>query len=98
MLQSFEPMAIARAEIGFFFFSSRRRHTRLQGDWSSDVCSSDLDAARDGGATAVAIACDVTDEKSCRAAVDEAAAHLGGIDALVYTPGIGPLADRKSVV
>src|SRR5256885_1752913 len=27
-----------------FFFSSRRRHTRLQGDWSSDVCSSDLDA------------------------------------------------------
>src|SRR5256885_10263034 len=28
------------------FFSSRRRHTRLQGDWSSDVCSSDLlDAA-----------------------------------------------------
>src|SRR6266850_4175392 len=29
--------------IFFFFFSSRRRHTRLQGDWSSDVCSSDLD-------------------------------------------------------
>src|SRR2546426_929568 len=28
----------------FFFFSSRRRHTRLQGDWSSDVCSSDLQA------------------------------------------------------
>src|SRR3989454_5888657 len=28
--------------INFFFFSSRRRHTRLQGDWSSDVCSSDL--------------------------------------------------------
>src|SRR2546426_3181143 len=30
----------------FFFFSSRRRHTRLQGDWSSDVCSSDLNDAR----------------------------------------------------
>src|SRR5256885_6466545 len=29
----------------FFFFSSRRRHTRLQGDWSSDVCSSDLDCS-----------------------------------------------------
>src|SRR5256885_8693151 len=29
----------------FFFFSSRRRHTRLQGDWSSDVCSSDLERA-----------------------------------------------------
>src|SRR5437764_12205514 len=29
-----------------FFFSSRRRHTRYIGDWSSDVCSSDLRAAR----------------------------------------------------
>src|SRR5215510_15849518 len=26
----------------FFFFSSRRRHTRWPRDWSSDVCSSDL--------------------------------------------------------
>src|SRR5256885_4646798 len=31
-------------EIVVFFFSSRRRHTRLQGDWSSDVCCSDLKA------------------------------------------------------
>src|SRR5947209_19108284 len=29
----------------FFFFSSRRRHTRYWRDWSSDVCSSDLDEA-----------------------------------------------------
>src|SRR3712207_5256065 len=29
----------------FFFFSSRRRHTRYWRDWSSDVCSSDLHAA-----------------------------------------------------
>src|SRR3712207_9473700 len=29
----------------FFFFSSRRRHTRYWRDWSSDVCSSDLDDA-----------------------------------------------------
>src|SRR6266581_5045269 len=29
-----------------FFFSSRRRHTRWTGDWSSDVCSSDLELAR----------------------------------------------------
>src|SRR2546430_3377914 len=28
--------------ISFFFFSSRRRHTRFDCDWSSDVCSSDL--------------------------------------------------------
>src|SRR3989442_11285139 len=31
---------------GFFFFSSRRRHTRCGRDWSSDVCSSDLFAFR----------------------------------------------------
>src|SRR3712207_8034612 len=29
----------------FFFFSSRRRHTRYWRDWSSDVCSSDLPGA-----------------------------------------------------
>src|SRR5205807_5434796 len=33
---------------GMFVFSSRRRHTRLQGDWSSDVCSSDLLRLKDG--------------------------------------------------
>src|SRR5437016_11819098 len=33
----------------FFFFSSRRRHTRLVSDWSSDVCSSDLRAGRASG-------------------------------------------------
>src|SRR5690348_17426965 len=35
----------------FFFFSSRRRHTRWTGDWSSDVCSSDLNGYPDGGET-----------------------------------------------
>src|SRR5438876_9231424 len=30
-----------------FFFSSRRRHTRWTGDWSSDVCSSDLNGVMD---------------------------------------------------
>src|SRR5476649_3078872 len=30
----------------FFFFSSRRRHTRSLCDWSSDVCSSDLNRGR----------------------------------------------------
>src|SRR5207248_5855296 len=37
----------------FFFFSSRRRHTRSYGDWSSDVCSSDLMGK--GGLEAVAV-------------------------------------------
>src|SRR2546430_13674851 len=33
-----------------FFFSSRRRHTRFDCDWSSDVCSSDLSAGQSFGA------------------------------------------------
>lgn len=57
-----------------------RRRDRLEG------------AAREAGDGALAIACDVTDEQSCRRAIDEAASALGGIDALVYAPGIGPLA------
>src|SRR5262245_54780113 len=36
-----------------FFFSSRRRHTRCLSDWSSDVCSSDLDDRRPGGGAVV---------------------------------------------
>src|SRR5256885_11147128 len=39
---SFNVFLIWCNDVLFFFFSSRRRHTRLQGDWSSDVCSSDL--------------------------------------------------------
>src|SRR5699024_11947253 len=35
--------------IDFFFFSSRRRHTRSKRDWSSDVCSSDLHLSGDAG-------------------------------------------------
>src|SRR5260221_723221 len=34
------------APFEFFFFSSRRRHTRSLCDWSSDVCSSDLRCSR----------------------------------------------------
>src|SRR5256885_5396532 len=37
-----ELVGLDDRQLDFFFFSSRRRHTRLQGDWSSDVCSSDL--------------------------------------------------------
>ena len=49
------------------------------------------EAAEEAGSGAVAIQCDVTDEKSCRAAIEEAAEKLGGIDGLVYSTGIGPL-------
>ncbi len=43
------------------------------------------------GDRAVAVTCDVTDDASCRSAIAEAAEAMGGIDGLVYTPGIGPL-------
>ncbi len=46
----------------------------------------------EAGNGAVAIECDVTDAERCARAIDDAAEALGGIDALVYTPGIGPLA------
>src|SRR5688572_31196397 len=39
----------------FFFFSSRRRHTRFDCDWSSDVCSSDLEEIERRGRLADAI-------------------------------------------
>src|SRR5258705_9638521 len=35
-------LCMLSAYVLFFFFSSRRRHTRCLSDWSSDVCSSDL--------------------------------------------------------
>jgi NAD(P)-dependent dehydrogenase (short-subunit alcohol dehydrogenase family) len=56
-----------------------RRHERL------------VEAANEIGAGALAIACDVTEPASCREAIEKAATGLGGIDALVYAPGIGPL-------
>jgi len=48
-------------------------------------------AAQEAGEGTIAIECDVTDEASCRSAIDQAADALGGIDNLVYTPGVGPL-------
>src|SRR2546429_8227775 len=35
-----------KSSVSFFFFSSRRRHTRCSRDWSSDVCSSDLNCGQ----------------------------------------------------
>ena len=64
-----------------------RRHDRL------------VKAAAEAGDGAVAVACDVTDEVACRQAIDEVVDALGGLDALVYTTGMGvlaPLADVTS--
>src|SRR5207248_8417084 len=51
---SHTPVPVVSLSLSCFFFSSRRRHTRSYGDWSSDVCSSDLNdlavlAAHDPG-------------------------------------------------
>ena len=48
-------------------------------------------AAKEAGPGTLAITCDVTRAESCQGAVNEAAEGLGGIDALVYAPGVGPL-------
>src|SRR5690242_19810879 len=45
MLAACSQSKMNRVMLVFFFFSSRRRHTRLTCDWSSDVCSSDLPPA-----------------------------------------------------
>jgi NAD(P)-dependent dehydrogenase (short-subunit alcohol dehydrogenase family) len=57
-----------------------RRHERL------------VDAAKEAGPGTLAVRCDVTDEAACRSAIAEVVGALGGIDALVYTPAVGPLA------
>jgi NAD(P)-dependent dehydrogenase (short-subunit alcohol dehydrogenase family) len=57
-----------------------RRHDRL------------VDAAKEAGPGSLAVRCDVTDEDSCRSAIEEAAVGLGGIDGLIYATGVGPLA------
>lgn len=48
-------------------------------------------AAAEAGERAFPVLCDVTDEASSRKAIEESADRLGGIDALIYATGIGPL-------
>jgi NAD(P)-dependent dehydrogenase (short-subunit alcohol dehydrogenase family) len=50
-----------------------------------------VDAAEEAGPGSLPIVCDVVDESSCKKAIEAAAEGLGGIDALVYATGVGPL-------
>jgi NAD(P)-dependent dehydrogenase (short-subunit alcohol dehydrogenase family) len=53
----------------------------------------------EAGESAIARVCDVQDEASCRAAVEQAVAELGGLDAVVYAPGFstfGPIEEITS--
>src|SRR5690242_5032314 len=85
----------------YFFFSSRRRHTRLTCDWSSDVCSSDLDAGLgvrvhanqlgEGPGVQLAVELNAASADHCT--------HLSAddIEALAGSSTVATL-DRKSVV
>src|SRR5256885_8270492 len=83
----------------FFFFSSRRRHTRLQGDWSSDVCSSDLPtdfASRKVTPCAIVIS---VRPLGLAAAFTKALKGSGiSTDSTQHTGYEHPTLDRKSVV
>src|SRR5256885_10067540 len=68
------------------FFSSRRRHTRLQGDWSSDVCSSDLSLRpgvspflRQSRSSTVAVRCVLLDERQSLVAEQAEQEKRGGL-------------------
>jgi NAD(P)-dependent dehydrogenase (short-subunit alcohol dehydrogenase family) len=62
-----------------------RRHDRL------------ANAAKEAGGGAAAVACDVTKAAGCRRAVAEVVDDFGGLDALVYTTGVGVLAPLTEV-
>src|SRR5690606_38616433 len=70
-------------QLAFFFFSSRRRHTRFSRDWSSDVCSSDL--------AAMGVPRSMLPEiRSSSEVFGEAVGKLGGI------PVAGDLGDQQA--
>lgn len=78
-------IGIGLAEKGARVAFLARRHDRL------------VNAAKEAGNGAAAVACDVTDAASCQRAMAEVVDELGGIDALVYTTGMGVLAPLADV-
>src|SRR6266542_4837010 len=71
----------------YFFFSSRRRHTRCYRDWSSDVCSSDLDYSLQHTARQALFLPTTREEKyKAKAAIDTFFVRIGDVlsTALVF--------------
>src|SRR5262245_62358363 len=83
----------------FFFFSSRRRHTRCLSDWSSDVCSSDLRPWRPDAGYPHRVIGEIR-RLGARAGVSvNPGTPLGTIDDLLSeVDQVMLMADRKSVV
>src|SRR5690625_5978123 len=71
----------------FFFFSSRRRHTRWPRDWSSDVCSSDLD---DETEALLVVASPVVFAHGAVERLRQMAAHPGRVVTRVLVPDADP--------
>src|SRR5437879_13173278 len=76
-----------------FFFSSRRRHTRYIGDWSSDVCSSDLGFAEVLGDRVIVLADRA--ERAEEIDVPRAQAALERAQKRLATPKIGRASCRE---
>ncbi len=72
-------IGIGLAEKGAHVAFLARRHDRL------------VNAAKEAGNGAAAVVCDVTDAASCQRAMSEVVDALGGLDAMVYTSGMGVL-------
>src|SRR2546430_15713852 len=64
-------MLVGARPCAFVFFTSRRRHTRFDCDWSSDVCSSDLEAGRGPLAGPVVAAAVIPDPKRVPRGLDD---------------------------
>ena len=80
-------IGVALAQAGARVVLAGRRLDRLE------------DAAAEAGHDAAAVACDVCDPSDCESLVKTAAGSLGGLDALVYCPGVshmGPVADADA--
>src|SRR2546430_8711752 len=102
-LKSYSKGAAKRSIVGgasaiIFFFSSRRRHTRFDCDWSSDVCSSDLNIhliTRHGDPDYVKLL-DFGVAKLIGTELEKA--HRTKLGAVIGTPYYMSPEDRKSVV
>src|SRR5581483_5417065 len=89
----------------FFFFSSRRRHTRYWRDWSSDVCSSDLDVGvlveRIADAQSREAALELRDERLVDRLLDEetraGAAHVSLVEVDAVDDPLDGLVERRVV-